>query len=71
MGDSEVSIGTFSEVECINRCAQHAFSNPSKNINGAKIRKSDGKCWCEYGMKRQYPNKIYNSCFLQGNVDNI
>ena len=71
MGEDEVAIGYLSEVECGKRCAQRAFSNPSANINGATIRKSDGRCWCEIGMKRQDKDTTYNSCFfLQGHINN-
>ena len=63
-GDDEVSIGFLTENECAKQCAARKVSD--QRINGATIRKSDGKCWCEIGMKSQTSDQTYKSCFLPG-----
>ena len=63
-GDSETAIGLKTENECAKECAARKVSD--QRINGATIRKRDGKCWCEIGMKKQTSDQTYNSCFLPG-----
>ena len=68
-GDSETNIGLKTENECAKECAARKVSD--QRINGATIRKSDGKCWCEIGMKKQTSDSTYNSCFLPGKDMNV
>ena len=69
VGDDETSIGFLTENECAKQCAARKVSD--QRINGATIRKSDGKCWCEIGMKKQTSDSTYNSCFLPGKDMNV
>ena len=64
IGDDEVAIGFLTENECAKQCAVRKVSD--QRINGATIRKSDGECFCEIGMKSQSSDQTYNSCFFEG-----
>ena len=63
-GDGEIPIGAEPQSVCIRKC--ELLSNLVPKINGVTRRKSDGKCWCEIGMKVQVASGIYSSCFLRG-----
>ena len=63
-GASEIKVGPLGAAGCAKECERRALT--TKQINGATIRKSDGYCWCEVGMKSTSSSSIYNTCFLEG-----
>ena len=70
MGSSDFALkGEFTPYECAMECKRRA-NTENKNINGATIRPSNMKCWCEVGMKEKVSDATYNTCFLeQGRCD--